>query len=77
MTKVIVNSSGNFRVGLNDQQRAAVRTVSVAPSIPTNSLLNLEDVDTSGLSNNDTLVYNSNTGKFETKEIEVISGGSF
>lgn len=75
--KVQVNSTGNYRVGVSDQQRPTVRTVNVIPLIPTNQLANLTDVDSTGLSEGDSLVYNETTGKFETKQIEIIAGGTF
>lgn len=77
MVKVIVNNTGNFRATVNKTGQQSVRTVSVIPTVPTNHVVNLTDVDSANLSNNDTLVYNSATGKFETKPIESIVGGSF
>lgn len=77
MTKVTISSQGNFRASVNKQGQSSVRTVSVIPTVPTNYIMNLTDVDSTGLSNNDTLVYNSATGKFETKSIESVVGGSF
>lgn len=77
MTKVTVNKSGNYRVSVNKTGQQTIRTVLVIPTVPTNYVINLTDVDSANLSNNDTLVYNSATGKFETKPIESIVGGSF
>lgn len=75
--RATINTTGNFRTSVSDNQRTIIRTVGIIPDVPTNHLMNLTDVDASDVANNDTLVYNSATGKFEAKSIDSIVGGSF
>lgn len=76
MTKVTISSQGNFRASINKQGQSSVRTVTVIPTVPTNYLSNLTDVDSSGASNNDVLIYNADTNKFEVRQI-TLDGGAF
>lgn len=75
--KAVINTTGNYRISINDGIRTTIRTVGIIPTVPTNYLMNLTDVESSNVANNDVLIYNSATGKFETKAIETITGGSF
>jgi len=72
-TKVTVITPSKNRVSINNQQRATIRTVGVS----TNKLSGLLDVDASSPDNNDTLVYDSATGKYVIKELPLINGGTF
>lgn len=76
-TKVTVITSSKNRVSINNQQRATIRTVSIAPEQLSNRLSGLTDVDASSPDNNDTLVYDSATGKYVVKELPIINGGTF
>jgi hypothetical protein len=71
---VTVNSNPVNRIAINSQKRDTIRTVSVAP---VSSLAGLSDVDATSLDNNETVVYDSSSGKFIIKELPVINGGSF
>ena len=72
-TKVIVTSTSKNRVSINNQQRATIRTVGISA----NKLSGLLDVDASSPDNNDTLVYDSATGKYVIKELPIVNGGTF
>lgn len=72
-TKVTVITPSKNRVSINNQQRSTIRTVGVS----TNKLSGLLDVDASSPDNNDTLVYDSATGKYVIKELPIINGGTF
>lgn len=76
-TKVTVISTPKNRVSVNNQQRATIRTVTIAPEQISNRLSGLTDVDTSSPDNNDTLVYDSATGKYVIKELPIVNGGTF
>jgi hypothetical protein len=72
--KVTVNSVPKTRVSINNQQREIVRTIGIAPS---QTLSNLTDVDASDSDNNETLVYDSTTGKYVIKVLPLVDGGDF
>jgi hypothetical protein len=61
------------RVSINNQNRDTVRTVVTGAT----RLSQLTDVNISGAQNNDALVYDSASGKFVTKILPVVNGGSF
>ena len=68
------------RVVINQPNRSRIVAQNFAPK-PNVSLAEISDVTTSGVQDGDTLVYNSATGKYETKTVtatvtEVI-GGTF
>ena len=75
--KAVVNSVPTTRVEINATTRDAIRTVGISPTIAQNYLVGLFDVDASDVDNNETLVYNSTTGKFVVKILPVVDGGSF
>lgn len=77
--KVTVNSSSPYRVAINNQQPKTIRTVGVQPtSIDlANRFSNLTDVDASSPDNNETVVYDSATGKYVVKTLPVLDGGTF
>ncbi len=72
-TKVTVTSTSKNRVSINNQQRATIRTIGISA----NKLSGLLDVDASSPDNNDTLVYDSATGKYVIKELPIVNGGTF
>lgn len=72
-TKVTVITSSKNRVSINNQQRSTIRTVGVS----TNKLSGLIDVDATDPNNNETLVYDSATGKYVIKELPIVNGGTF
>jgi hypothetical protein len=75
--KVAVNSTPLNRVVIENQQRETIRTMGVRPEVPTNYLIGLTDVDASNVDNNETLVYESGSGKFVVRELPIVSGGTF
>lgn len=75
-TKVVVRSSAPNRISINNQQSKTVRTVAIA-SASTNKLESLTDVDASDPDNNETLVYDSSSGKYVIKQLPVVDGGTF
>jgi hypothetical protein len=75
-TKVVVRSSSPNRISINNQQRQTIKTVAIA-SASTNSLESLTDVDASDPDNNETLVYDSSSGKYVIKPLPVVDGGTF
>lgn len=62
-TKVSVITNPGNRISINNQLG--------------NKLSQLSDVDTSNKANNDVLVYEENSGKFVSKILPVVDGGSF
>lgn len=75
--KVFVNSTNTSRVSINAQKRSTIRTVSLSSLSDNNRLARLEDVDASDPDNNETLVYNSITQKYEVKTLPIVDGGSY
>jgi len=75
-TKVVVRSSAPNRISINNQQAKTVRTVGIAAG-SANRLTGLQDVDASSSDNNETLVYDSASGKYVIKTLPVVDGGSF
>jgi hypothetical protein len=53
----------------------SVRTLGVNP--PLNSLGQINEIDITGVANNDVLVYDSVREKFVAKPVPVINGGTF
>ena len=74
--KVLVNSNPRDRISINSQNRTTVRTVAVGPT-GYDRLSELIDVNASNPDNNETLVYDSATGKYVVKELPVVDGGNF
>lgn len=68
-----------IKVSINSQKRTTVRTVGVSAFAQAARLRDLLDVDASNADNNETLVYNSQTQKYEVKPIAIpgIDGGSY
>lgn len=75
-TKVVVRSSAPNRISINNQQSKTVKTVGIA-SASTNKLESLTDVDASNPDNNETLVYDSSSGKYVIKQLPGVDGGTF
>lgn len=75
--KVSVIGNSKNRVSINNQNRATIRTVGIAPSDIRNSFTGLSDVDASGASDNDVVVYDAATQKFVVEELPVVNGGTF
>lgn len=74
--KVLVNSNPRDRISINSQNRTTVRTIAVG-STAYSRLSELLDVNASDPDNNETLVYDSATGKYVVKELPVVDGGNF
>jgi hypothetical protein len=78
--RVSVNSIPTSRVSINTQQRSSVRTVLIPVEDfrdNRDALVNLTDVDASDVDNNETLVYDEQSGKFVIKTLPIIDGGTF
>lgn len=74
--KVLVNSNPRDRISINSQNRTTVRTIAVG-STAYSRLSELLDVNAFDPDNNETLVYDSATGKYVVKELPVVDGGNF
>lgn len=74
--RVSINNQ-NSRISINNQNRDTIRTIGVGAATGVTRLSQLTDVNTSGAQNNDALVYDSASGKFVTKILPVVNGGSF
>ena len=75
--KVFVNSTNTSRVSINAQKRSTVRTIALASISQNTTFASLLDVDASDPVNNETVVYNSTTQKYEVKILPVVDGGSY
>ncbi len=75
--KATVITNPKNRISINNQKRTEVRTIAIIPEQSSNKLVNLTDVDASNLANNNTLVYDSTSEKFVSKELPVLNGGTF
>lgn len=74
-TKVNVITRPADRISIDSQQKMTVRYISQGAGAT--RLAQLTDVDTSSKANNDVLVYDENTGKYSSKPITKVDGGSF
>lgn len=72
--KAIINSTGKNRVSIDTQKRVEVKTALV-PAV--NKLTQLIDVDATDSDNNETLVYDADSGKYVVKVLPVLNGGTF
>jgi len=77
----VITNPGN-RISINTPQKQQVKSVNVvgATSVGTGGisrLIQLNDVDATEASNNETLVYDEASGKYIVKELPIINGGTF
>jgi hypothetical protein len=72
--RISVNSIPKTRVSINNQQRENIRTVGFGAVV---KLSDLRDVDASEPDNNETLVYDSSSGKYVIKQLPAVNGGTF
>jgi hypothetical protein len=77
----VITNPGN-RISINTPQKQHVKSVNVvgATSVGTGGisrLIQLNDVDATEASNNETLVYDEASGKYIVKELPIINGGTF
>jgi hypothetical protein len=72
--RISVNSIPKTRVSINNQQRENIRTVGFGAVV---KLSDLRDVDASEADNNETLVYDSSSGKYVIKQLPAVNGGTF
>jgi hypothetical protein len=75
--KVFVNSTNTSRVSINAQKRSTVRTIALSSSSQNATFAALNDVDASNPNNNETVVYNSSTQKYEVKTLPIVDAGTF
>jgi len=75
--KVRISVNSQNRVSINNQNRENIRTVGVGPVTGATRLSQLTDVNVSNVQNNHSLIYDSTTEKFVSKEIPVVNGGNF
>jgi flagellar hook assembly protein FlgD len=78
--KVFVNSTNTSRVSINAQKRSTVRTIALSSLSSTSqnaTFAALNDVDASNPNNNETVVYNSSTQKYEVKTLPIVDAGTF
>ena len=76
-TKVTVITSSKNRVSINNQQRSIIRSVSLSTDPFSRNLSDLLDVDATNPDNNETLVYDAESGKYILKPLPNIDGGTF
>jgi hypothetical protein len=76
-TKVTLNTSSPNRVSVSGQKKSTIRTVGISSLAERGRFANLDDVDATGAENNEIVVYNSTTGKYEVKTLPQIDGGSY
>lgn len=67
--KLTVTSAAKSRILINN------RTGTISQAIDT--LVELKDVDATGVSNNDVVVYDATSGKFKIEELPIVNGGEF
>lgn len=78
--RVTQGNQATVRVTRPDSQRFTVKQVSISAggdATEIDRLSELSDVDASDSDNNEVLVYNSSTNKYEVKVIPEVDGGSF
>lgn len=71
-------SPGISQIALKQIPQTIVRTIGIGYSSNSSTQLrNLSDVDSTDMDNNETVVYNIATDKFEVKPLVIIDGGEF
>lgn len=79
MTKITVTTQPGNRISVT-LPKESVKTVYTGGgpgSTGAGYLSQLADVDTSGVANNETLVYDDTKGKYVIKELPIVNGGTF
>ena len=77
MRAYITTQTPQIRVGINNQSRKSVRSVSISVLANGTKLTDLSDVDASGSENNEVLVYDSALEKYVIKSLPVLDGGQY
>ena len=77
MRAYITTQTPQIRVGINNQSRKSIRTVSISVLANGTKLADLGDVDASGSENNEVLVYDSALDKYVIKSLPVLDGGQY
>jgi ribosome recycling factor len=77
MRAYITTQTPQIRVGINNQSRKSVRSVSISVLANGTKLADLADVDVSGSENNEVLVYDSALEKYVIKSLPVLDGGQY
>lgn len=77
MRAYITSQTPQIRVGINNQSRKSVRSVSISVLANGTKLTDLSDVDASGSENNEVLVYDSELEKYVIKSLPVLDGGQY
>ena len=77
MRAYITTQTPQIRVGINNQSRKSIRTVSISVLANGTKLTDLSDVDASGSENNEVLVYDSALDKYVIKSLPVLDGGQY
>lgn len=77
MRAYITSQTPQIRVGINNQSRKSVRSVSISVLANGTKLTDLSDVDASGSENNEVLVYDSALEKYVIKSLPVLDGGQY
>ncbi len=74
----VIQPAGNS-VSINRQGTQKNIKTAVVPSTITaaQQLSQLADVDSSGASNNEVLIFNEQTNKYEVRDLTVVDGGTF
>lgn len=77
MRAYVTTQTPQIRVGINNQSRKTVRTVSISAMANGTRLADLGDVDVSGSENNEVLVYDSQLQKYVIKSLPSLDGGQY
>jgi hypothetical protein len=77
MRAYITTQTPQIRVGINNQSRKSIRSVSFSVLANGTRLADLGDVDVSGSENNEVLVYDSALEKYVIKSLPVLDGGQY
>ena len=79
--KITVITQSQNRISINTSQRTQIKTVNVVGATSggagINTLEELLDVDATNKANNNTLVYDSSSGKYIIEELPILNGGTF
>lgn len=67
----------NINVTSTPKNIVQINTGGMGGGSGVDTVVDLKDVDASDVDNNETLVYDENTGKFVVKHIPIINGGTF